>query len=105
MVASTPIGDKTQIDEAIVDKAKALKRLSSSGARKSVNILASAKPGFMRPFIESIQELDRLHNEPVALALGDSSLYVLPLGEDQLSAQENLALLGLESNQQQEDLV
>lgn len=82
MIAATPLGDKTQIDEALVDSANAAKRFSRSGANKSVKALASAKPGFMRPFIDSIEELDRLHNEPVALAMDKESVYVIPLGQE-----------------------
>ena len=32
----------------------------------------------MRAFISSVEELDRLHNQSVALVLGNDSVYVLP---------------------------
>ncbi len=81
MIAATPVGDKTQIDEALIGQAHKLGGIAQDGADKRMAALAHAKPGFMRPFIDSIEELDRLHNEPVVLAMGKDSLYVLPLGE------------------------
>lgn len=78
-IASTPVGDATLIDEALKDGSKALRSISRDGARRSVRALASAKPGFMRPFINSVEELNRLHNEPVALAMSEDALYLLPL--------------------------
>lgn len=77
LIASTPVGDATLIDEALSDGSKALRSLSKDGARRSVKALAQAKPGFMRPFIDSVKEIDRLHNDQLALAIGKDAVYVL----------------------------
>lgn len=81
-IATTPVGEKTQLDEVLIDGAKAISKMSDNEADRSIKALASAKPGFMRPFINTVEELDRLHNQPVALAVGNGSVYVLPMGED-----------------------
>ncbi|MDO4796705.1 MAG: hypothetical protein Q4A01_01660 [Coriobacteriales bacterium] len=77
-IASTPVGDATPIDEALEDGSKTLRSMSGEGARQSVKALAQAKPGFMRPFIDTIGELNRLHNEPVLVAIGEENVYILP---------------------------
>ncbi|MBR3160177.1 MAG: hypothetical protein IKF14_13920 [Atopobiaceae bacterium] len=76
-IASTPIGDATLIDEALEDGSKALRSMSRDGARRSVKALAQAKPGFMRPFIDTVEEMDRLHNDPVLVAVDKENVYVL----------------------------
>ena len=77
LIASTPVGDKTLIDEALSDGSKALRSMSWKGARQSVKVLAQAKPGFMRPFIDSVNEMNRLHNNPVLVAIGEDDVYIL----------------------------
>jgi hypothetical protein len=78
LIASTPVGDATLIDEALEDGSKALRSMSGNGARRSVKALAQAKPGFMRPFIDAVKEMDRLHNDPVLVAVGKDNVYLLP---------------------------
>ena len=41
--------------------------MSRDGARRSVKALAQAKPGFMTPFIDTVEEMDQLHNDLVLL--------------------------------------
>ncbi|MDO4538173.1 MAG: hypothetical protein Q4B54_08430 [Coriobacteriales bacterium] len=81
-IASTPVGDITLIDEALEDGSNALDSMVSKDAESIVGKLAQARPGFMRPFIEEIQEMDRLHNEPVIIVVGGDSAYVMPLESD-----------------------
>ena len=69
---------KTQIDEALIKGGKMIRKAQREGRRQLQATLATAKPGFMRAFISSVEELDRLHNQPVALVLGNDSVYVLP---------------------------
>lgn len=76
-IASTPVGDATLIDEALKDGSKTLRSMAKDGARRSVRALAQAKPGFMRPFIDSVKEMDRLHNDPVLVAVGRENVYIL----------------------------
>lgn len=79
LIAQTPIGEKTLIDEALASGSEKLNALARSGADRSIGELALAKPGFMRPFIDALQNLDRLHNKPVAIVSDDDAVYVLPL--------------------------
>ena len=81
MIEATPIGDVTPIDEALIGGGDKLQDVAREGRKELVGILTSAKPGFMRPFIDGVDDLDRLHNEPMALAMGDNAVYVLPMSE------------------------
>ncbi len=76
-IASTPIGDATLIDEALEDGSKALRSMSMDGARRSVKALAQARLGFIRPFVDTVEEMDRLHNDPVLVAIDKENVYVL----------------------------
>lgn len=76
-VASTFVGNHTQIDEALIGGSQALSALASKGAEKSMELLEFARPGCMDPFIESIRDINRMHNEPALLAVGPDAVYVL----------------------------
>ncbi len=79
LIEATPIGDHTQIDEALAAGGERLDSLARAGAERSVSTLALAKPGFVRPFIDCLGELDRLHNGKTALLTDGADIYVLPL--------------------------
>ncbi len=78
-IASTPVGDITLIDEALEDGSNALDSMVSKDAESTVGKLAQARPGFMRPFIDEIQAMHRLHNKPVIIVVGGDSAYVMSL--------------------------
>lgn len=80
MLKSTPVGERTQIDEALTAGGQKLDELARAGAQSIVGTLSLAKPGFVRPFIDCLDELDRLHNDTTVMLTNGTDLYVLPVG-------------------------
>ena len=71
----------TPIDEALIGGGEKIRESLEDSRQAYLQTLATARPGFMRPFIDSVKDLDQLHNRPVALVMGDDSIYVLPIEE------------------------
>jgi hypothetical protein len=81
LIASTPVGDVTPIDEAVTGGAKMLDGMADGVGENYVKALSTFKPGFERTFAECVQDVDRLHNRPHALVMGGDSIYVLPAAD------------------------
>lgn len=85
-VKATPVGDATPIDEGLIRAGKALEGIGVKDAANSSKKIAFGRPSFMNPFIESVENLNRMHNEPVVLAMGDDAVFVLPANAVELDS-------------------
>lgn len=88
-IAKTPIGERTQVDEFFQDASANLIGFKKGLSSDMLSKLVEASTSDVRPFIENIESVDRLYNEPYLL-LGDAdSVYVVPIerqlpyGEDE----------------------
>ncbi|MBQ6524152.1 MAG: DUF2087 domain-containing protein [Atopobiaceae bacterium] len=81
LVSSTIIGDLTPIDEAMRAGAGALYSSAKKGARRGRAAMSVAKPGFTKPFTDSIRSISRTYNEPMLIAIGSDSAYMVPVSD------------------------
>lgn len=79
-IEKTPIGDRTQIDEALGEASKGLGTFSEGMKTDMMNQLVEASRSDVRPFIDNIENVSRLYNEPVMLMADEAAVYVLPGG-------------------------
>lgn len=79
-IEKTPIGDLTQIDEALGEASKELGDFSEGVKTDMMGRLVEASRSDVRPFIDSIENVSRLYNEPVMLMADEAAVYVLPGG-------------------------
>ncbi|MGI6535100.1 MAG: hypothetical protein ACOX12_01585 [Eggerthellaceae bacterium] len=78
-IEATPVGDLTQIDEALIGAGKGVGDFSSGFKRNILKDLpAAAGASDVRPFVEDIENLERLYNDTVMLLADDETIYVLP---------------------------
>lgn len=77
-IESTPVGDHTLIDEALGDAGKGLGNYSKGVKDEMMRELVAASKSDIRPFIENIENVSRLYNEPVLLMADENAIYVLP---------------------------
>ena len=77
-IEQTPIGDRTLIDEALGDASKGLGDFSKGVKTEMMKELIEASSSDVRPFIENIENVSRLYNEPVMLMADEAAVYVLP---------------------------
>lgn len=77
-IERTPIGDHTQISEALGEASKGLESFSEEMKTGMMNELIEASRNDVHPFIDNIKNISRLYNEPVMLFADEVAVYVLP---------------------------
>ena len=77
-VEGTPLGDVTLIDEALIDAGKNVDNISKDLRGNVTDKLIGASSSDVRPFVDSIQNINRLYNEPMALVADEDAIYILP---------------------------
>lgn len=77
-VASTPIGDHTPLDGALIGMGDAMERFNADRTDALLARMRDARLPHVKPFREAVQALNRLHNAPMVMAADDDDLYLLP---------------------------
>ncbi len=81
-IEKTPIGDLTPIDETLQDASKGIGEFSKSVKQGMMRQLTDARSSDVRPFIDNIESVNRLYNDPIMLLADEDAIYVLPMSED-----------------------
>lgn len=82
LLARTPVGDKTEIDERLISMGDGLNVLAEMGAQDRTEKMLEARNADTKPFSDNIKMIDQLHNEPMSLLLDEEAVYILPLTQD-----------------------
>ncbi len=77
-IAASPVGDLTRVDDALIDGGKAVEEFNDGQTEALLARLREAKSPGVRPFIEGVDETNRLHNRPLRLLVDAESVYLLP---------------------------
>lgn len=80
-IEKTPVGDLTPIDEALQDASKGIGDFSRGVKRDMMRKITDARSSDVRPFVENIENVNRLYNEPSMLIADEDAIYVLPISE------------------------
>lgn len=75
-LAKVPVLSRSPVDEALI---AAGDKMNSHEAEKACSVLmqlADHQSGCVRPFIEHIQTIDRLHNQPMTMIFDQDTLYL-----------------------------
>lgn len=78
IVAVTPIGDNTQIDEILIDAGKSVSKFNNKQTTSLMSKLREAKSPGMLPFKKSVNKLNQLYNSPMKLFVDSSTVYLVP---------------------------
>jgi len=82
-IEKTPVGDLTPIDEALQDASKGIGDFSRGVKRDMMRKITDARSSDVRPFVENIENVNRLYNEPTMLFADDDAIYVLPIEKEE----------------------
>ena len=78
-IEETPLGSLTPIDEALIDAGKGVGDFSHEVKNDILKDLpTAAEASDVRPFVEDIENLSRLYNDPVMLLADEDAIYILP---------------------------
>lgn len=82
LIAKTPLGDATQIDEALADASDNVDGLNDSFTAGLLKELRKTHDPDIRVFSESVDNVNALYNKPHKLLADKDALYLLPGGEE-----------------------
>jgi len=77
-IEKTRVSDLAPIDELLDDASKGLNDLNKGMKKGMMEKLVDASSSDVRPFIDNIESVSRLYNEPVMLMADEETLYILP---------------------------
>jgi len=80
-IEKSPVGDRVQIDEMLANAHKGLGDFKRDLKNQMMSELVDARASDVRPFVEGINGVGRLYNDPVLLLADADSVYVLPASE------------------------
>lgn len=78
LAASTVIGDLEPFEGVMHEGAGTLFSKARKSARRGKTAMPVAKPEFTKPFIDSVRSVSRTYNEPMLVAVGSDSVYMVP---------------------------
>lgn len=71
-----PVVEKTQIDETLIARGDKLDDRVTEKVRRQMKQLIELQGDFVRPFIDNIDVINRLNNDPVQLVVEKDNLYI-----------------------------
>lgn len=77
LIEKTPLGDISPVDEALQDAGKNIQGLNNEYTQALMQKLIQAKTPNVTPFRESLEAVNRAHNQPLRLAADNESIYLL----------------------------
>ena len=75
-VEKIPVVEKTQIDETLIATGDKLDDIGAEKVRRQMKQLIEQQGNFVRPFIDNIDAVNRLNNDPVQLMVDKDNLYI-----------------------------
>lgn len=80
VLAATPVGAHTPIDDALVGAGSSVGRFNEGQNRKMTErLLAAREPGVV-PFAESIDSVNRIYNRLSQVLIDEEAIYYFPTG-------------------------
>ncbi|MBQ8804326.1 MAG: hypothetical protein IJZ53_11875 [Tyzzerella sp.] len=79
-VEKIPVVSNTQIDETLISTSDKLDNFGTEKTRKQMQKLIERQSNFIRPFIDNINVVNELHNNPVQLLVDENNLYIATIG-------------------------
>ena len=81
-IAATPIGERTQIDEALIGAGENVERFNDKRTEDLMAKLREAKTPDVGPFKASVDEVNRLYNKPLRMLVDSETIYLVPEDEN-----------------------
>jgi hypothetical protein len=75
-VAKFPIVSKSQLDENLIEASSRLRKISSKKSEKAMGRFVNSQSHCVHPFVENINAVNRLYNQPMELLFDKDNLYI-----------------------------
>lgn len=78
LIANTPLGNATPIDEALIDAGSGIEGFDSNENNRIAERLTEAKDPMVGMFADGIESVNRTFNQPSQLLVDSEAIYMLP---------------------------
>ena len=75
-VAKAPLINKTDLENNLLQVSVKLKEYDSDKREETLNALAETSSASVMPYVETIDKLNRFHNEPMDVMFDEEYIYV-----------------------------
>lgn len=75
-IAKLPGISKSPVDEALIGAGERLEKMDEKRRTKTMQVLIDKQSGVVRPFIDSINTVNRLYNQPLSMLFDGDTLYL-----------------------------
>lgn len=75
-ISKVPIVSKSQIDEGLIEAGSRIEKAGYQKAGKTLEQFVSKQSSYVRPFVENIEAVNRLYNEPVEMLFDGNNIYL-----------------------------
>jgi hypothetical protein len=75
-LSKVPIISKTQIDESLIERGEKLSETASKRTKQTMEQFLEKQSAYVRPFIENINTVNRLYNQPLEILFDAENLYI-----------------------------
>jgi len=75
-IAKVPIISKSQIDEGLIETGARIGKAGSQKTGKTLKQFVSKQSSYVRPFVENIEAVNRLYNQPAELLFDENNIYL-----------------------------
>ncbi len=75
-IAKTPVISRGKVDEALIGAGSKLGQLDSRGVMDTMKVLMDVKDNCVRPFVDNIEMVNQLYNQPINVLLDGENIYL-----------------------------
>lgn len=75
-IAKVPVISKGQIDETLIEAGDKLDRLGTRRSKQQLKKLVDRQSSCVRPFVEIIESVNQLHNNPISMVFDNENIYL-----------------------------
>lgn len=75
-IAKVPLVSKSQIDESLIESSNKIEKFGSKMTSKTLKQFINKQSSNVRPFIENINTINKLHNQPMDLLVDQENIYI-----------------------------
>ena len=76
LISKVPIASKSEIDEVLMETGERLERFESNKMNKALKGFSDARSSQVRLFIDNINTINRLYNEPLEFLIDKEYIYI-----------------------------
>ena len=75
-IAKIPVISNSQIDETLIETGQKISAFDEKRSERTMSVLLDRESSFIRPFVEQIDNINFVYNNPMTLIFNDENLFL-----------------------------